>query len=138
MKLATRVYVVTLIILTLVFAVSAQKSEKEPRNTAPTVGTGGSMGGPTGLFTVYDSSTLRKGEYTLSFALSNYDRDPGNVDISSMPVSFQVGLSNRLELFFTTEAYRGVKVNAPSVPILIVPIAAAFAPVIVTTPEPAV
>ena len=32
----------------------------------------------------------------------------------------------------------GVKVNAPSVPILIVPIAAAFAPVIVTTPEPAV
>ena len=113
MKLATRVYVVTLIILTLVFAVSAQKSEKEPRNTAPTVGTGGPMGGPTGLFTVYDSSTLRKGEYTLSASLSNYDRDPGNVDISTLPLSFQVGLSNRLELFFTTEAWRGVKVNAP-------------------------
>lgn len=113
MKLATRVYVVTLIILTLVFAVSAQKSEKEPRNTAPTVGTGGPVGGPTGLFTVYDSSTLRKGEYTLSGALSNYDRDPGNVDFSTMPLSFQVGLTNRLELFFTTEAWRGVKVNAP-------------------------
>jgi hypothetical protein len=113
MKLATRVYVVTLIILTLVFAVSAQKSEKEPRNTAPSVGTGGSVGGPTGLFTVYDSSTLRKGEYTLSGALSNYDRDPGNVDFSSVPLSFQVGLTNRLELFFTTEAWRGVKVNAP-------------------------
>ncbi len=113
MKLATRVYVVTLIILTLVFAVSAQKSEKEPRNTAPTVGTGGPVGGPTGLFTVYDSSTLRKGEYTFSAALSNYDRDPGNADISSMPVSFQVGLSNRFELFFSTEAWRGVKVNAP-------------------------
>ena len=113
MKLAIRVYVVTLIILTLVFAVSAQKSEKEPRNTAPTVGTGGPVGGPTGLFTVYDSSTLRKGEYTLSASLSNYDRDPGNVDISSVPLSFQVGLSNRFELFFTTEAYRGVKVNSP-------------------------
>lgn len=113
MKLATKVYVVTLIILTLVFAVSAQKSEKEPRNTAPTVGTGGPMGGPTGLFTVYDSSTLRKGEYTFGFALSNYDRDPGNVDISSLPASFQVGLTNRLELFFTTEAWRGIKVNAP-------------------------
>ncbi|MEQ1604755.1 MAG: hypothetical protein ABL999_07785 [Pyrinomonadaceae bacterium] len=113
MKLATRVYVVTLIILTLVFAVSAQKSEKEPRNTAPTVGTGGPVGGPTGLFTVYDSSTLRKGEYTLSASLSNYDRDPGNVDISSVPLSFQIGLSNRFELFFTTEGYRGVKVNAP-------------------------
>ncbi len=113
MKLAKRVYVVTLILLTLVFAVSAQKSEKEPRNTAPTVGTGGPVGGPTGLFTVYDSATLRKGEYTLSVAISNYDRDPGNVDFTTLPVSFQVGLSNRFELFFTTEAYRGVKVNAP-------------------------
>ncbi len=113
MKLATKVCVATLIILTLVFAVSAQKSEKEDRNTAPTVGTGGPMGGPTGLFTVYDSATLRKGEYTLSGALSNYDRDPGNVDFSTMPISFQVGLSNRFELFFTTEAWRGVKVNAP-------------------------
>ncbi len=113
MKLAKKVYVVTLIILTLVFAVSAQKSDKDDRNTTSTVGTGGSVGGPTGLFTVYDSSTLRKGEYTLSASLSNYDRDPGNVDISTIPLSFQVGVSNRLELFFTTEAWRGVKVNAP-------------------------
>ena len=113
MKLAKRVYVVALILLTLVFAVSAQKSEKEDRNTAPTVGTGGPVGGPTGLFTVYDSSTLRKGEYTLSAALSNYDRDPGDVDITSVPLSFQVGLSNRFELFFSTEGWRGVKVNSP-------------------------
>jgi hypothetical protein len=113
MKLATRVYVVALILLTFVFAVSAQKSEKEDRNTAPTVGTGGPVGGPTGLFTVYDSSTLRKGEYTLSASVSNYDRDPGNVDITTIPLSFQVGLSNRFELFFTTEGWRGVKVNSP-------------------------
>ncbi len=113
MKLANRAYLVTLILLMLAFVVPAQKSEKEDRNTAPTVGTGGPMGGPTGLFTVYDSATLRKGEYTLSAALSNYDRDPGNVDISSVPLSFQVGLSNRFELFFTTEGYRGVKVNSP-------------------------
>jgi len=71
------------------------------------------MGGPTGLFTVYDGQTLRKGEYTLSMALSNYDRDPGNVDISSVPLSFQVGATDKLELFFTTEGWRGVKVNAP-------------------------
>ncbi|MGE3465572.1 MAG: hypothetical protein AB7J13_01450 [Pyrinomonadaceae bacterium] len=113
MKLASKAYIVTLILLTLVFTATAQKSEKDARNTAPTVGTGGPVGGPTGLFTVYDSSTLRKGEYTLSAALSNYDRDPGNVDISSVPLSFQVGLSNRFELFFTTEGYRGIKVNAP-------------------------
>ncbi len=114
MKLAIRVHVVALILLTLAFAVTAQdRSENDNRNQAPTVGTGGPVGGPTGLFTVYDSSTLRKGEYTLSIALSNYDRDPGNVDISSIPLSFQVGLSNNFELFFTTEAYRGVKVNSP-------------------------
>ncbi|MEQ1644801.1 MAG: hypothetical protein ABL959_15235, partial [Pyrinomonadaceae bacterium] len=114
MKLANKAFIVTLILLTLVFTATAQqRSEKDDRNTAPTVGTGGPVGGPTGLFTVYDSSTLRKGEYTLSAALSNYDRDPGNVDISSVPLSFQVGLSNKFELFFTTEAYRGIKVNSP-------------------------
>ncbi len=113
MKLAKRAYVVTLILLMLVFAAPAQKSDKDDRNTAPTVGTGGAVGGPTGLFTVYDASTLRKGEYTLSAALSNYDRDPGNADISSVPLSFQIGLSNRFELFFTTEGYRQVKINSP-------------------------
>ncbi len=114
MKLATRVYVVTLILLMLAFAVSAQdRSERDPRNIAPTIGTGGPVGGPTGLFTVYDGQTLRKGEFTLSLALSNYDRDPGNVDITSVPVSFQIGLSDKFEIFFQTEAYRGVKVNAP-------------------------
>ena len=39
-------------------------------------------GGPTGLFTIYDGSTLRKGEFTFSVAYSNYDRDPGNADIT--------------------------------------------------------
>lgn len=117
MKLAKHAYIVTLVLLSLVFAANAQtrnaRSEKDPRNTAPTVGTGGPVGGATGLFTVYDGQTLRKGEYTLSFAASNYDRDPGNVDITAAPVSFQVGLTNKLELFFSTEAYRGVKVNSP-------------------------
>ncbi len=114
MKLAIKAYIVTLIILTLVFAASAQmRSDKDDRNTAPTVGTGGSVGGPTGLFTVYDGQTLRKGEYTFSAAYSNYDRDPGDADISSVPLSFQIGVSDHLELFFTTEAWRGIKVNAP-------------------------
>ena len=113
MKLANRVYIVALFMLLCVFTVTAQYSEDDTRNTAPTVGTGGPIGGPTGLFTVYDGKTLRKGEYTLSIAYSNYDRDPGNVDITSVPLSFQVGLTNRLELFFTTEGWRGVKVNSP-------------------------
>ncbi|QYO65929.1 hypothetical protein [Leptolyngbya sp. 7M] len=119
MKLANRVLVVSLALLTFAFAAFAQqidpdkRSDKDNRNTAPTVGTGGTMGGPTGLFTVYDGTTLRRGEYTFSAAWSNYDRDPGDVDINEVPVSFQVGLNNRFELFFNTDAYRGVKVNSP-------------------------
>jgi hypothetical protein len=78
------------------------------------VGTGGPEGGPTGLFTIYDGSTLRKGEFTFSIAYSNYDRDPGNVDISDTIASFNVGLNDHLELFFKTTAYRGIKVNSPT------------------------
>lgn len=66
-----------------------------------------------GLFTVYDGQTLRKGEYTFSIAYSNYDRDPGDVDITEVPVSFQFGLTNNIELFFNTDAYRAIKVNSP-------------------------
>lgn len=120
MKLAYRVCIVTLILFTFVFAVSAQtttssdaRSAKDDRNTAPTVGTGGAVGGPTGLFTVYDGDTLRKGEFTFSVAYSNYDRDPGNADIVSVPLSFQIGITNRLEFFFETEALRNVKINSP-------------------------
>jgi hypothetical protein len=87
-------------------------SEKDPRNTAPTVGTGGPAGGPTGLFTVYDGKTLRKGEHTLSIAWSNYDRDPGNMDFTEIPVSFQIALGNKFEVFYQTDVYRGVKVNS--------------------------
>ena len=123
MKLANRAYLVALVLLAFAFAVSAQtttkststaRPEKDARNIAPTVGTGGTPGGPTGLFTIYDAQTLRKGEFTFSIAASNYDRDPGNVDITEIPVSFQIGLTNHIELFFNTDAYRAVKVNNPA------------------------
>lgn len=114
MKLAIKAYVVTLILLTLVCAAAGQKrSAKDPRNQAPTVGGGGPVAGPTGLFTVYDGSTLRKGEWTISIAASNYDRDPGDVDITDVPISFNVGLTNKLELFFSSVANREVLVHAP-------------------------
>src|SRR3954447_7072556 len=125
MKLAIRACFATLLLHIFVFALVAQttttatttvkhaRSANDPRNTAPTAGTGGPTGGPTGLFTVYDGQTLRRGEFTFSAAWSNYDRDPGDLDITEIPVSFQVGLTNRIELFFNTDAYRGVKVNSP-------------------------
>src|SRR5207249_7217537 len=115
MRFATRALGVALTSLIVVAAISAQtlRPETDPRNQAPTVGTGGTPGGPTGLFTIYDGDTLRKGEYTFSIAYSNYDRDPGNVDITVVPLSVNVGINDHLELFFSTEGYRGVKVNNP-------------------------
>lgn len=115
MKLAKNAFIIALTMLALVFTTTAQtlRPDKDPRNTAPTVGTGGPPGGPTGLFTVYDGQTLRAGEFTFSAAWSNYDRDPGNVDINEVPVSFQVGLNDYIELFFNTDAYRAIKVNSP-------------------------
>src|SRR3954452_5870407 len=115
MRLARRALFVALAMLVLCAAASAQtlRLETDPRNTSPAVGTGGNPGGPTGLFTIYDGDTLRRGEFTFSLAYSNFDRDPGNVDIVEIPVSFQVGLTDHIEVFFNTDAYRGIKVNSP-------------------------
>ena len=116
MRLATRALLSALTIFVLSAAMSAQtlRSPQDPRNQAPTVGTGGPVGGPTGLFTIYDGDTIRRGEFTFSVAYSNYDRDPGNVDIVDVPLSFNIGVNDHLELFFKTNGYRGIKVNNPS------------------------
>jgi hypothetical protein len=96
MRLANRALIGALALLVFCAAVSAQtlRLESDPRNQSPAVGTGGPVGGPTGLFTIYDGSTIRKGEFTFSIAYSNYDRDPGNVDITDIPASFNVGLND--------------------------------------------
>ena len=115
MRLATRALTCALVLLVLCAAVLAQtrRSPDDPRNQSPSVGTGGPEGGPTGLFTIYDGSTLRRGEFTFSIAYSNYDRDPGNADIVDVPLSFNVGLNDHVEVFFKTNGYRGIKVNNP-------------------------
>jgi hypothetical protein len=116
MRLARRALIAALATLMLCAAASAQtlRDELDPRNQAPTFGTGGPTGGPTGLFTIYDGDTLRRGEFTFSIAYSNFDRDPGNVDIVEIPVSFQIGVNDHLELFFNTDAYRAIHVNNPN------------------------
>ena len=116
MKLANRVLLCALAIFVLSAVASAQapRMENDPRNISPSVGTGGPEGGPTGLFTIYDGQTLRRGEFTFSIAYSNYDRDPGDVDLVNIPLSFNVGLGDHLELFFKTTGYKGIKVNRPT------------------------
>ncbi len=98
------------VLLVLLFNVlaSAQETEREKRRvTLPTVS------GPTGLFTVYDSSTLKKGEFNVGFFANNYDRDPGAVDVMQYPVNFSYGITNKLELFLQTDGYQRVISSAP-------------------------
>src|ERR1044072_4196049 len=115
MKLASKMLFVagTVVLQSAIGFSQTLRPETDPRNIAPTVGTGGTPGGPTGLFTIYDGDTLRKGEFTFSIAHSNYDRDPGNVDLTEVPLSFQIGINDHLELFFTTDGYRKVQAHNP-------------------------
>ena len=116
MRLANKALAAALAMLVLCAAASAQtlRNENDPRNQSPSVGTGGPEGGATGLFTIYDGSTIRKGEFTFSIAYSNFDRDPGDVDISDIPLSFNVGLNDHIELWFKTNGYRGIRANSPA------------------------
>lgn len=94
--------------LLFIATVSAQDTEREKRRiTQPTVT------GATGLFTVYDASTLKKGEFNVGFFANNYDRDPGDVDIMQYPVNFAVGITDKLELFVNTDTYQRLISNAP-------------------------
>src|ERR1051325_6741633 len=115
MRLASRMFFVAAAVVVLSATALSQtlRPETDPRNISPTVGTGGTPGGPTGLLTIYDEDTLRKGEFTFSIAYSNWDRDPGNVDLTEVPVSFQIGINDHLELFFPTDAYRKVNAHNP-------------------------
>ena len=115
MKLPSKILFVAVAVVVISATAFSQtlRPETDPRNISPTVGTGGTPGGPTGLFTIYDGDTLRKGEFTFSIAYSNWDRDPGNVDLTEVPVMFQIGINDQLELFFTTDAYRKVRAHNP-------------------------
>ncbi len=77
----------------------------DPRNQSPTV-TGG-----TGLFTVYDAQTLRKGEFNFGFFANRFHRDPGNVRFQRYPVSFQIGFGDRFEFFANFEYQTSISVG---------------------------
>jgi hypothetical protein len=85
------------------------------RRIAPTVGTGGAVGGPTGLFTIYDGKTLHERDFTFSLSYSNYHRDPGAASLAETHFTFNYGLREKIELFFNSEIYRGIKIYNPAV-----------------------
>lgn len=83
------------------------RSTDDPRNPSPGVN------GGTGLFTVYDAQTLRRGEFTFGFWANHFHRDPGDLAIQKYPASFQVGFSDRLEVFVSFEAQQVITSGTP-------------------------
>jgi hypothetical protein len=84
------------------------RSTDDPRNQAPTVN------GGTGLFTVYDAQTLRKGEFNFGFYANHFHRDPGNIRFQVYPVNFQVGFNDYVEFFANFESQKNLTVGAPA------------------------
>lgn len=101
-----------LLLAVLLIGIGAQaqtlRSTDDPRNQAPTVN------GGTGLFTVYDAQTLRKGEFNFGFYANHFHRDPGNIRFQVYPVNFQVGFNDYVELFANFESYKTATVGTPA------------------------
>ncbi|MBI2821549.1 MAG: PKD domain-containing protein [Acidobacteria bacterium] len=70
--------------------------------------------GSTGLFTIYSAEGLRRGEFSLMGGVSNYDRSPGNLDITNVPVAFTLGLHDRVEWAVGFYPYRMVRSVGPT------------------------
>ncbi|HZS04263.1 MAG TPA: PKD domain-containing protein [Blastocatellia bacterium] len=102
------------LIVALLFVLSAlaqaqtPRSTEDPRNQAPTV-TGG-----TGLFTVYDAQTLRKGEFNFGFFANHFHRDPADLGMQVYPINFQVGFGDHFEFFINFESQRITTVGLPA------------------------
>jgi PKD domain len=100
--------ILTLLLIGVVAQSQTPRSAEDPRNPAP------SVNGGTGLFTVYDAQTLRKGEFTIGFFANHFHRDPGDLAWQVYPVNFQVGFNDHLEVFGYFEAQRVVTTGAPN------------------------
>lgn len=64
--------------------------------------------GPMGFFGIYSAENLRGGEFSLGFNYNNRDRDPGDIEIVTIPVTFSIGLHDRVEWYVAAETQRRV------------------------------
>ena len=66
--------------------------------------------GSTGIFNVFVADTLRKGEYSVAIGGLRFHRELGAATVA--PVSFTVGLHERIEIFASHELYRRLDLDA--------------------------
>ena len=67
------------------------------------------LDGTTGLFKAYDAETLLQGEFNFSIGLDQYNRDPNRLQIRDLPLSFAIGLHDRIEVFGSWNAQRHIE-----------------------------
>src|SRR5215471_12492410 len=107
MKFASKLVTAVLTLVLFAAGAVAQSQSDDPNRTpAPTII------GATGMFTIIDATTLKRGEFNVGFFYNNFKRDPGSVHIENMPVNIAVGLS-RLELFANIDLNQTVTVRRP-------------------------
>lgn len=92
-----------LVLTALSFSTGRAQGKDKIKQLTPT------QKGSTGLFNVYLADTLRKNEFTLGFHTSRIHREPGEINITVFPLSFSLGLHDRLEIFFSWEPYKRVR-----------------------------
>jgi hypothetical protein len=104
-------------ILTLLFAARAY-SQETGRVTLETriAKQSATETGDRGLFTVPSVETLNRGQFSSGFGWSNLDRSPRDLDISSLPLFFSIGVHGRVTLTGTFETQRQVTAGFLSQP----------------------
>jgi hypothetical protein len=110
MSFARRLLGLTLALLMIGAVARAQtlRSTEDPRNQAPSV-TGG-----TGLFTVYDAQTLRRGEFNFGLYANQFHRDPADLQFQNYPFTFQVGFNDHIEIFGNFQYGQVITVGTPA------------------------
>ena len=96
-----------LLVITLLAGLAVAQDKEKIKLLMPT------NHGSTGLFNLAVGETFRQGEFALSIAAHKFNRDPGQIDYTIFPVTFTVGLTDRIELFGSMEAYK--RVNADDI-----------------------
>jgi outer membrane protein OmpA-like peptidoglycan-associated protein len=94
--------IIFLMLIVLLAAMPMAQDKEKIKNLAP------SANGSGGFFTTYVADTIRPGEVSISVAAHSYNRDPNVLNYTVFPVSFAIGLHERIEFFVSGEAYKRV------------------------------
>ncbi len=104
--LRPRFFVITVALVIICASAGLAENKAKIKQLTPTIK------GSTGLFNLPLADTLREGEFSLALHTSKFNREPGDIDITVYPVSFTVGLNDRVEFFASYEVYKRVHAGA--------------------------